>query len=87
MKVNQVVALLLFSSTINGISLNKKLSMYSKDDEPVEQGVEENLLNSNPAPKGNPEDITDVSEKEMEEYANKLHDKAGAEKMFTDDNQ
>jgi len=32
------------------------------------------------------EDLTDVSENEMEEYANKLHDKAGAEKMFTEDN-
>lgn len=31
------------------------------------------------------EDLNDVSESEMEEYANKLHDKAGADKMFTED--
>ena len=30
--------------------------------------------------------MNDVSENEMEEYANKLHDKAGAEKMFNEDN-
>jgi hypothetical protein len=29
--------------------------------------------------------MSDVTENEMEEYADKLHEKAGADKMFGDD--
>ena len=83
MKINKVISLLLFSNTVTSISLNQKLSAYPADvDAEAPAETDANLLKSTP-PKVPAEDLTDVSEKEFEEYANNLHDKAGAEKMFT----